>query len=284
MVGVGNGLRQEGEGGEIAHDQVADQHHYEDGHGAPQQVGILQHKGITHAAGHAKAGTLSQGTHHQCSGEGHQHGSVHRAGALLRGVEQAGDQQSQGKQHQHNHRQHKALGLLGLIGTAQVEALLQEDGAHQCPDNEAQQTHEGVEVAATHTQQHTKRAAQKYQGADHHQRTHGKAGGGSGAGLGPELLTDEGHDAGAQDDADNLGADILHDLGTVQAHGTHDVTLEAGDAEAHVLGIAQGLQQQSRRAHHNARDNHQPVFLEKPFHNVNNPFSFCNCWFVIFII
>ena len=53
---------------------------------------------------------------------------------------------------------------------------------------------------------------------------------------------------------------------------------------ASTQAFAQGLQQQSRRAHHNARDNHQPVFLEKPFHNVNNPFSICNCWFVIFII
>ena len=191
---------------------------------------------------------------------------MHGAGAFLGGIEQAGSQQRQRKQHQHNDRQHEALGLFGLVGTTQVEALLQEHGAHSSADDEAQQTHEGVEVTAAHTQQHTQRAAQKHQCTDHHQRTHGEAGGGRGAGLCAELLADERHDAGAEDDADDLGADILHHGSTVQPQSAGDVPLEAGNAEAHVLGIAQCLQQQSGNAHHDARDDHEPVFFEKSFH------------------
>ena len=198
---------------------------------------------------------------------------MHGAGALLGGIEQGGDQQSQGKQHQHDDRQDKALGLFGLVGAAQVEALLQEHGADNGADDEAQKAHEGVEVAAAHTQQHTKGAAQEHQSADHHQGAHGETGGGGGTGLGAEFLADKGHDAGTQDNADDLGTDILHHGCAVQTQGAGNVTLEAGNAEAHVLGVAQSLQKQGGQAHHNARDDYEPVLFEKPFHVIMDPFS-----------
>ena len=209
---------------------------------------------------------------------------MHGAGALLGGVEQGGNQQNQGKQHEHNDRQHEALGLLGLIGTTQVEALLEEDSTHGSADDEAQQAHKGVEVTAAHTQQHTQGAAQEHQSADHHQRAHGKAGGGRGTGLGTELLADECHDAGAQNDTDDLGTDILYHGSAVQAQSANDVTLKAGNAEAHVLGIAQSLQQQSGNTHYHARDDHEPVFFKESFHGCDFLSLFLTAFPVVFII
>lgn len=50
-----------------------------------------------------------------------------------------------------------------------------------------------------------------------------------------------------------------------------NVALEAGNAEAMFLG-AQSLQKQGGQAHHNARDDYEPVLFEKPFHFINGSF------------
>ena len=59
----------------------------------------------------------------------------------------------------------------------------------------------------------------------------------------------------------------------MQTQGAGNVTLEAGNAEAHVLGVAQSLQKQGGQAHHNACDDYEPVLFEKPFHVIMDPFS-----------
>ena len=52
--------------------------------------------------------------------------------------------------------------------------------------------------------------------------------------------------------------DFIHGM---QAQGTRDVPQKAGDAEAHVAGVAQAHQHQGRQAHHDAGNRHQNVDL-----------------------
>ncbi len=95
-------------------------------------------------------------------------------------------------------------------------------------------------------------------------------GGGEEPACGRNSLTGQSHDEGTQHQPDDLRADVLHLGSTVQAHGTGDITLEAGDAKAHVSGVAQLGQHQSRYAHQNAGNDDQPIL----FFHYKTPLSF----------
>ena len=64
-------------------------------------------------------------------------------------------------------RERRAFRLHLAIGALQAEALLQEHDADQDAGDKADQTDHGVQVAAAQADDHTQRAAQEHQRADH---------------------------------------------------------------------------------------------------------------------
>ncbi len=147
-------------------------------------------------------------------------------------------------------------------GAAQGEALLQEDDAHEDAAQEAEEASHGRQVAAAEAQDHPQGAAQEDQGAHHHHKAQQEAHGGRGAGPGPEFLGGQSRAEGAQHETDDLRPDVLHLPGAVEADGARNVPQEAGDAEAHVAGVAVGRQHQGRDADDHAGEQDHAVLPE----------------------
>ncbi|CAN4007616.1 HTH cro/C1-type domain-containing protein, partial [Dysosmobacter welbionis] len=99
-----------------------------------------------------------------------------------------------------------------------------------------------------------------HQSTDHHEHPQHKPAGGRGPGLCPELPGSQSCRRGPHHDADDLRPDVLHIGGAVEPQGAGDVPQEAGDAEAHVLGVAGGGKDQGGNAHGHARRQDQSVF------------------------
>ena len=189
---------------------------------------------------------------------------MHGAGALLRELEQGGNNQEQQEQTGQNHGQSNTLSRGGIISTLQGEALVQADNTDGNAAGEAQQSDPCIQVAAGHTQNHTQGAAQECQSADHDESAHDKADSGSGAGLGTELLGGDSHNECANNQTNDLGTEVLHNSGAMHSGSTCDVTQEAGDAEAHVGRVAQQGQHNGCQADQAAGSNNQPVnFLHR---------------------
>ena len=140
-------------------------------------------------------------------------------------------------------------------------AIVDEDA-----DNEADQTNDGVQVAAADTDHHTQRAAQEHQGTDHNEHTQYKAQGRGGTAAAFEFLKAKSSDEGAQYNADDLGADVLDHACGVQAQGTGGIPQEARNTEAHVAGVAQRSQQYGSSTYHQTGRHNQPVYF---FHGIN---------------
>ena len=183
------------------------------------------------------------------------------AGTLLGEFEQSGNRQHQDQQRRHHNGQHAALPLLVLIGPAQGEALFQKHNADADADGKADKAHQGVQVAAAQPQHHPQGAAQEGQRADHHKAAQHKPHGRGGTGPCPELPGGHGHDEGAQHQADDLRAEVLHLGSAVKSAGACNVPQEAGDAEAHVGGVAQQGQGNGRQAHGYTGGNDDDVFF-----------------------
>ena len=142
-----------------------------------------------------------------------------------------------------------ALGHMRLIGALEGEALLQARDTDEDTDDEADETDERVEVAAAETEHHTQRAAKERQRADDDERAEHEADRGGRARAGLEFLARNAHDERAEHETDDLRTDILHLRGAVQAAGARNVAQEAGDAEAHIRGVAERRQNERGKTH-----------------------------------
>ena len=242
-----------------AHDQVAHQHGHEDGHEAHQQVEVLQHHGVPDAAGHAQTAALGDGAHHQTGDKGGGDGGPHGAGTLSREEDEGGSGDHQDEQ-AHVDSGHEHTLDLGLrLGLLEGEACLQEQGAHEDADDEANEAQDGVSVAAAQADDHPQGAAQEHEGAHHDAEAQHEPGHGGGAAPHLEFLACQGHDHGAQHQANDLGPDVLHNGGPVHPHAAGDVPQEAGDTEAHVYRVAQSNQHHRGDAYHQPGQNNRQV-------------------------
>ena len=122
-------------------------------------------------------------------------------------------------------------------------------------------TDDCVEIAAGQTQDHTQRAAQKGQRADHDESAEHEPQGRRGTGLGFPFLRGDGHQEAAEDQTDNLRTDILHLGCRMQTDSARDITLKAGDAEAHVGRVAERRQHECCDADDNAGQNDEQILF-----------------------
>ena len=184
---------------------------------------------------------LSDGADDEARGEADADGGVLGAGAraLSREEDERRRSDEQRDEDDLDDRPDEALRGVQAVGAVQRETLVQEERAGEDAADEADESDDGVEVAARDAQDHAERAAQEHQGADHHAEAEHEAGHRGGAAAGRELLLCQGEQEAAEDEAHELGANVLNCLGAVQAEAARGVADEARDAEAHVRGVAE---------------------------------------------
>jgi len=259
---VGNSLTFEAEV-ELAKDQVANQNCNDDGNEAVYQVELLEHDAVTDTTGHAEAAALCKSTNYQTCDEGDGERSTHGAGALGAEYEPSGNEDGQSGYYAKENGVDCAFKALLCIGTLEGEALLESDGTNKDTCDEANQTYDGVEVAAADTDNHAEGAAQEYQSADHNYHTQQEAGNGGRTANGLPFLLAKGHDHGTQSDTGDLRTYILYNCCAVKLYSAGDVSEEAGDAEAHVCGVAQHGQYYCCNTDYEASDDYRKML----FHN-----------------
>ena len=189
---------------------------------------------------------------------------MHGAGPIFADLEQGREQQKRDAGDDQQHGQHRPLRRAQGIAALQGKAPLQEQGPYEDAQGEPQQGHQRVQVAAAQTEHHTKGAAQEHQGPDHDEGAQQESGRGRRAALGAELPLHQGHDHGAQYEADDLRPHILDHRGGMKPQRTGDIPLETGDTEAHVRWVPQRAQGQGGDTHRHAGQYDHPIDF---FHN-----------------
>ena len=258
VLGVGDGLAIEAKL-EAAGDQVEHHHDHEQAGDGEHQVEVAHKEDVADGAGEADADLLRQGADHESGHQGDEHGSVLGARAGLADGEHAGeDADAQADDQQRG--QDGAGRLVRVMLAAQGVALLQEERARGNAQDESDEADPGVQVAGGHAQHHAKRAAQEDEGADHHDEAQDESGHGGRTGRGAILARGQGDQERADDQADDLGAEVLHRLGGLQLHGARHVADEARGAHGHVGGVAGEGQKRHSEADQHADRGPKPFF------------------------
>ena len=236
VLGVGDGLAIEAKL-EAAGDQVEHHHDHEQAGDGEHQVDVAD------GAGEADADLLRQGADHESGHQGDEHGSVLGARAGLADGEHAGeDADAQADDQQRG--QDGAGRLVRVMLAAQGVALLQEERARGNAQDESDEADPGV---------------QEDEGADHHDEAQDESGHGGRTGRGAILARGQGDQERADDQADDLGAEVLHRLGGLQLHGARHVADEARGAHGHIGGVAGEGQKRHSEADQHA-DQGQALF------------------------
>ena len=226
------------------------------GQHAQRQMPLPEKEHVTDGAHGAEAAALGQDAHHEARRQREEHGRMYGAGAF-EGIEEHAAlvlslhlriEQEQGQQGQHDAGQDKPAHLALALAAAQREALAEEERADAHADDQTGQTEKRVGVPAGEPHDDAPRAAQKDQRADGRHHAQQQADDGRGAAARPVFAAKQGRAQRAQHHAEDLRPQVLDDGRAVQADGPGDVAVEAGDADAHVAGIAHALQQDGQRA------------------------------------
>ena len=235
-------LEEGGIGGGVEN-QVAGQRRHKDGDEAQQQLAFPEQHRVPDAAHHAQTGALRQRAHNQTGCQRDENGGVLGAGAGLGECQQGGEKDQNDQDDHLNDGKRHALQSGLPVSTLQGIALVQEEHAGQNAAHKAQQAKQGVQIAARQPENHAEGTAQKCQTAYHDEKAQNKPGQRRGAALGRPFLFQAGHQEAAQNQTDNFGPDVLDDGGGVQLQTAGGVPQEAGNAEAHIGGIAEQHQQ-----------------------------------------
>ena len=256
-----NGLAGEA-GVELAENEVADEHRENDRHEAGDKAEVLEHDGVADTADHAHTAALAERADDKTRDERETPRGMHAAGTFFGELEERRSGEPEDEQQHIDDREGGAFGERLLIAAAEREALLEEHNAHENAHDEAHKTDKGVPVTAADTDDHTQRAAEEHQRADHDERAEKEADHRGRAAAALEFLRRDRRDERAEQDADDLRTEVLHDLRAVHAERAGRVAQEAGDAEAHVAGVAVRAQNERRNADHKSGDEDQPVVFQ----------------------
>lgn len=118
---------------------------------------------------------------------------------------------------------------------------------------------QAFQVAGGHAQHHAQRATQEDEGADHHDEAQDESGHGGRAAVERYSRVARGDQERADDQADDLGTEVLHRLGGLQLHGARHVADEARGAHGHVGRVAGECQKRHSKADQHA-DQGQALF------------------------
>ena len=159
--------------------------------------------------------------------------------AFRREKDKRGRRDQKGDEPQLDNRPNDALGSRKAIRPLKREALVQKIGADKDAAHKAGKADDCVEVAARDAQDHAEGTSKEHEGADHDAEPKHKASDWRRAAAGRELLLCEGKQEASEHKADKLWADILNRLRSVKPEAASGIADKAGDAEAHVGGIAE---------------------------------------------
>ena len=178
----------------------------------------------------------------------------------------------QHQQYNGNNRHNAAFRRSHLISTLQAVATVQEEnsGINSC--RKANQADNSVQVTAGNTQQHSERAAQKHQTADHRKKAQHKTCQRRAATLRRKLAVHISCSQGAQHQTADFRTDVLHSLCGMQAQGTSSITQKTGNTQAHVGRIAEKHQHCCHQADNRTCCNNRYLFIfhKKPPQNISS--------------
>ncbi len=244
---------------ELPQDEIDSQRRENEGDESRQQVRLPEQDEVTDGAHGAESTPLGEKPDEETKDERDGQGRMQRSRTLHTVKEHPalglagylGEDQHEQQQARHEERQHPARRGVGPLGASEIVPPFQEQRPDPDAEAKAQQTENGIAVAACQTERRPPGASQKNERPDHGENAEYKADDRRGAESGAELPEEGGRRQGTENKSHDLGTDILHQIGPVQAKGAGDVPLEAGDADPHIAGIAHFLKQ---RGHYADRD------------------------------
>ncbi len=231
---------------------------------------ILEHEQVSHAAHHAETAALRKGAYYETGDQSCDERSSHAAGTLSAECEEGGNENHQEEESCSNDADAHAFCLGLTAAAAKGESLVQQEYTAEDTNCETDKANNCVEVTAADTQSHAQGAAQEHESADHNAKAEDEAEHGRRAAAGLELTLCKSDDESSDNDADDLGTDILDNGSAVQLGCAGDVTDKAGNAETHICRVAKHGQQNCCQTGHAACYQQEHFFLS---HSIS-PFLF----------
>jgi hypothetical protein len=176
--------------------------------------------------------------------------------------------QQEDQKTQHDQRQHPPHRGVGALGATQIVAVFEKKRTDPDAEGQAQQSQDGIAVAAGQPQHRPPRTSQKDQCPDHGKGAQNEADNGRRTHPGPEFLEQIGGNHRTDDEPDDLRTDVLDHAGPVQTQCTGHVAFETGHTDAHIPGVSQVLQQRCQNADGSSHADDSPTAGKKILHDV----------------
>ena len=170
------------------------------------------------------------------------------------------------EQRRQQDRQNGSADWLGLIGTAERKAFLEEERAGRHAACKADKRDPRIQVTGGHAKYHAERTAEEHECADHHRSAQNKTHHRRRTGGGLILLGQQRQQERAADKADDLRTEILHRSRSVQLERARCITDKAGNADRHVGRVAVNCQKHDQQSDHRTGHCQLPC-LVKQFHD-----------------
>ena len=195
-----------------------------------------------------------------------------RAAARLGKVDEGRCSNEQHQKYNGNHRHNAAFRRRHLIGTLQAVATVQEENAGINTCRKANQADNSIQITAGNTQQHSERAAQKHQTADHRKKSQHETCQRRAAALRRKFAVHISCSQSAQHQTADFRTDVLHSLGCMQAQTAGSITQKAGNTQAHVGRIAEKHQHCCHQTDNRTCCNNRYLFIfhKKPPQNISS--------------
>ena len=247
---------------EVLRDQVADHDCDDDRDKAVDQMEVLEHDRITDTACHAKTRALTKRADDDRNQNRRDPGRMLTAGTFFALCKQRRDERQDKEDDQHDGK-NQTLRLVLLVCAVEREAEAKRERADDDADDEAEQTDHSVKIAAADADHHAERASEEHKTADHDKHADEESGDRRRTALRTPFFFDHCHQHRADHDADDLRTEVLYDAGSMEFERASDIAFKAGDAESHVLRVAQRTQYDCSSTDCKTGQNHEPMPFQK---------------------
>ena len=264
MLGMRDGLTGKTEV-EAAVRDIIDRHHSKQSRDNADKIEILHQDDVADAACKAHTALLRERTDNERHDQRKDNRRMLAARALSADRVSAG-RYADYEQRRQQDRQNGSADWLGLIGTAERKAFLEEERAGRHAACKADERDPCIQVTGGHTQHHAERAAEEHECADHHGSAQNKTHHRRRTGGGLILPGQQRQQERAADKADDLRTEILHRSRSVQLERARCIADKAGNADRHIGRVAVNCQKHDQQSDHRTGRCQLPC-LVKQFHD-----------------
>jgi len=285
MHGVGDRLTLEPRV-ELPDDQIGDKGRGDKGDEPGKEVGLSKENKVADRPHGAETAPLGEKADGETDPQGDQEGRVHGARAFQTVKEDAapvlslnlGKDYQERQEAEHDQGHHPSCRFVGRLGPSQIVSLSQKECRDPDPEYQPQETKDSIPVASGKSQHGTPGAPKKNERTDHRENAQHKPDDGGGTDAGAKLPEEIGRAERSQDEADDLGANVLYNRGTVQPQSARDVPLETGDTDPHIPRVSPLLQEGGKYADHDPDTDNPPAGGKNIFqaHRLEIPFLIIN--------